>query len=239
MKIFYRILISSLLLIFFIIIYLSFFGFETKRFNNQISEKIKDIDPSLNLELKKIKIILNPLELMFDVKTIGPKLMIQNKVLGLENVKTQIQFSSLFNKNVKVKNLNISTKSVKLDDLISFVRILDQKPQLYILEKIVKKGFLVADIKINFDEKGKIKKDYIINGFVKDLDLSILKKNQLKKINFEFNYQENHLSFNDINFKFDNLNFSSKNLVINRQKKEYEIKGEFQNQTLSLNKKKY
>ena len=113
MKIFYRISIIVLLVFIFFITYLSLVGFETKKFNNQITQKIKDIDPSLDLELKKIKIILNPLELTFDVKTIGPKLKVKDKILGIENIKTQIQLTSLLKKDLKVESLNISTKSVR------------------------------------------------------------------------------------------------------------------------------
>ena len=237
MKIFYRISIIILLVFIFFITYLSLVGFETKKFNNQITQKIKDIDSNLDLELKKIKIILNPLELTFNVKTIGPKLKVKDKVLGIENIKTQIQLTSLFKKDLKVENLNISTKSIKIANLISFVRIIHQKPELYILEKVIKKGFLIADIKLNFDSKGNIKQDFKINGFVKDLDLSIFNKNEVKKIDFYFDLKKNYFQFENINFKFNDLNLSSQNLIVENKNEEYDIRGEIQNKSLSLNKK--
>ena len=43
------------------IIYLSTFGVETDKFNNQISNKILQIDKKLEVELKKIKFVLDPL----------------------------------------------------------------------------------------------------------------------------------------------------------------------------------
>ena len=55
---------------------------------------------------------------------------------------------------------------------------------LYILDKIVKKGFLIADIKLNFDVEGNIKDDFQINGFVKDTKIQFLKKYELKKLDF-------------------------------------------------------
>ena len=63
MKIFIKIISSLISLILILIIYLSFFGIETKRLNNPISNKVKNIDENLNLELKKIKIILDPIKL--------------------------------------------------------------------------------------------------------------------------------------------------------------------------------
>ena len=72
-----------------LIIYLSFFGIETKRLNNPISNKVKNIDENLNLELKKIKIILDPIKLKLKAKTVGSKLTFENKIVELENIKTK------------------------------------------------------------------------------------------------------------------------------------------------------
>ena len=40
---------------------MTFIGIETNKFNNQIQNKIKDVNQNLEIELKEIKIILNPL----------------------------------------------------------------------------------------------------------------------------------------------------------------------------------
>ena len=60
MKNFFKIIFILIIFILIFLIYLSFIGIETKRFNNQISNKIKNIDENLDIDLKKIKIILNP-----------------------------------------------------------------------------------------------------------------------------------------------------------------------------------
>ena len=41
--------------------------------------------------------------------------------------------------NFSLKNLNISTKSIEIQSLISFSRNLQNTPEAYILEKILKK----------------------------------------------------------------------------------------------------
>ena len=237
MKIFYKILIGLLLLLIFSIGYLSFFGFETNKFNNKITEKIKDIDPNLDIELKEIKITLNLLELNLNVKTIGPKFKIKDKVLGIENIKTKIQIRSILDKDFQIENLKISTKSVKVDDLVSFIRIIYNEPELYIFEKIAKSGFFIADIEVNFDENGKIKNDLKINGFIKDLDLKLSKKYQVNKLNFLFKYEKNNLNLKDTNFRFNDLNFSSNNLNIQNRNDDFKIKGEVENKSFNLNEK--
>ena len=55
-----------------LIIYLSVVGIETDRFNNQIKNKLTKIDKKLNLDLKKIKLTLDPINFRINVKTVGP-----------------------------------------------------------------------------------------------------------------------------------------------------------------------
>ena len=131
-----------------------------KRFNNEIIKKIKKIDNNFELELKEIKILLNPLKFELNAKTIGTKLKSRDKVLEIEYIKTQIPLSSLFKEKFLIKNLEISSKLLEIEDLISFVRVSYNNPEFYILDKIVKKGFLIADIKLNFDVEGNIKDDF-------------------------------------------------------------------------------
>ena len=58
-------LILSFIVFFFGIIYLSQIGYETKRFNNLVSEKIKEFDDKISLDLKTIKLKLDIKSLTF------------------------------------------------------------------------------------------------------------------------------------------------------------------------------
>ena len=167
MKIISKILIVFILGLILFLSYLSLIGFETKKFNEQIIKNVKNINSNLNLELKEIKIILNLFEGKLNAKTIGSKLSSENKSIEIESIKTQIPLRSLFKEKFLIDNMEISTRSLNIKDLISFIRIFNKDPELYILNKIVKKGFLIADIKLDFDEKGKIKNNYRINGLIK------------------------------------------------------------------------
>ena len=55
-----KILSIIFLILALIILYLSIFGVETAKFNNQIKNKVSEINKDINLDLKKIKITLNP-----------------------------------------------------------------------------------------------------------------------------------------------------------------------------------
>ena len=55
MKIFFKLFITILFLIFITLTYLSIFGVETDKFNSQITEKIRKFDKNLEVELKEIE----------------------------------------------------------------------------------------------------------------------------------------------------------------------------------------
>ena len=183
-------LISILFLIIVLLLsYLSTIGVETKRFNNEIVSKVKSINNNWDVDLKKIKIILNPFNFKLNVKTINPKLISDDKSIDFENIKAQIALKAIINNKFSIENIDISTKTIEITNLISFIRSFYQKPELYLLEKTLKKGYLIADIKLEFDKEGKIKNNYKINGFVKDTNFSPLKNYNVDKINFILNYK--------------------------------------------------
>ena len=172
MKIISRLLYTLIFLSLIFIIYLSLFGIETQKFNSQIVGKVKNIDKNLDIKLNTIKVVLDPFRFKINAKTIGPKLINKNKILEIENIKTTISLKALFDDKFSIENLEISTKSLEVNNLISFIRSTYQKPELYLLEKVVKRGFIIVDIKLDFDNQGNIKNDYELNGFLKDSKLS-------------------------------------------------------------------
>ena len=57
-----------------LIIYLSFFGITTNKFNKNINDKIQERYPKINFEIKEINLLLNPLDFTVLLKTQNPKL---------------------------------------------------------------------------------------------------------------------------------------------------------------------
>ena len=234
MKIVLKLLLTLFFIILMVIAYLSIFGVETKRFNNQIINKLKSFDKSLDIQLKTIKIVLDPLSFGIDAKTIGSRLISKNKSIEIESLKTKISLKALIDNQFSIENLEVSTKSIDLNDFISFARSLNQSPELYVLDKIIKKGFLIADIKLEFDTKGKIKDNYKINGFVKEGKLSFNNKYNIDKLNFTFDLEKKELVFKDTNFRLNNLNFYSNNLSVKNIENKFFVKGEIDHQKFDL-----
>ena len=235
MKIIFRLFLISFFVTLTFIIYLSTAGIETSKFNNQIGSVIKNLNKDLEIELQKVKIILDPLNFEINAKTVGPKIKIKDKTIELESIKTQIIINSFFNDNFSLKNLNISTRSLQIANLISFTRSLENTPELYILEKIIRKGFIRGDLTLEFDEKGNFKDNYKINGFVKNAQVKFLKKYNLDKINFIFNFEKNKIRFNDLNLYLNTTLFSSEEIIVKNYNEKFLIDGVVHNKNLKLN----
>ena len=237
MKIFFKLFITILFLIFITLTYLSIFGVETDKFNSQITEKIRKFDKNLEVELKEIKLILDPFQFKLQAKTIGTNLINQSKKIEIENIKTQLSLKSLIEDKFSIENLEISSKSLELKNLISFLRSFKNTPELFIMEKAIKKGYLIADIKLEFDSNGNIKSNYEINGLVKDVELNVLKKYNLQKLDFIFDYSRNNFLVKDLNFKFDKIGISSEKVSIKKKNDDFFVDGTFTHKKSDLNKR--
>ena len=79
----------------------------------------------------------DPFKLNLNIKTIDSKLKNQNAIIEIERLNTQISLKSLVEKKFLIENLEISLKSLKVKNLISFIRSFQNTPQLFILKKMV------------------------------------------------------------------------------------------------------
>ena len=217
------------------ILYLSIIGLDTKKFNNQIKEKVTQIDDNLEIELKKIKLILDPLKFNINAKTIGANISYKGKNLELEYIKSQISLISIIKNRFVSSNLELSTRSILLKDLVEFMKTSLNKPELFILEKAVKNGQLIIDIALNFDENGEIKQDYIIKGSLKDGKIELFKKYNFENINFLLDVNNNVFSFKDLSFVNNKTKFYSNNLKITQSEKNFSFEGEIENKNSELN----
>jgi hypothetical protein len=218
-------------------IYLSTVGIETEKFNKQIQDLVKKKNNKFDTSLKKIKLTLDPLNFKFNAKTIDTKIIFKDKLIELEYIKTQISLNSLIKSQLVTSQIEISTKPILLKNFVSFVRSINNRPELFFLERFIKKGYLIADLEFNFDEFGELQEDYKVNGLLKDGKISLFKKNELEKIDFLFNITGNNFSFRDISFDTNNINFLSERLNIKKNKKDYLLEGNIKNKNSLINKK--
>ena len=225
------------LVMFLLAVYLSFFGISTERFNRKIESEVLNINKKINLDLKTVKFLLNPLNLTINIKTIEPIIFVNNKQLELASIKTNLSLKSLINKEFSIDDLQLSTKEIKIKDLITLIRSFKDSTKLFLLDKVVKNGFLVGDINLNFDDNGNIKNNYEINGYLKRGQLSILRKNSINDLNFIFNIKDKSILLKDIEGIFNKIKLSAPSVIIIEKKNQFLVNGEFINKEKDINPK--
>ena len=217
-----------------VILYLSFFGVNTKLLNNKIRSSILDINKKTRVELKNVKLLLDPFNLSVNIKTLGPEIFIDESKLELEFLKTNISLKSFINKEFSIDDLQISTKTIRINDIIYLARSFKNTPELFFLKNIIKEGYLVGDISLNFDKKGKIKNDYIIKGFIKNGKLEILRKYSINNLNLEFNIKDKNYFLKDVDVDFNKIKLSSSSIKIEKVNNQFLIGGKLKNKNESI-----
>ena len=235
MKIISRFFIFTFTVLFLSFAYLSLVGIETSSFNNQIQKNLKNIDTNLDIKLNTVKLKLDPISFKLNLKTVGPTIFYRDKGIELENIKSDLLFSTLISRKFSSSNLSISSKSVDLKKFVSFVRGIENRPDLYLLENFIRGGFIIIDMNLFFDEKGNLQNNFELNGSVRDGKLKFLKKNELKGINFLFSIKKDLISLVKIKASFDKMNLLSQKIQIKKEQNGFLVKGKISNQKIKLN----
>ena len=234
-NIIYRLFISLTLIIALIVIYLSIIGVKTDKFNNQITSKVKEINSNLDLKLNQVNIKLNPLSFTVDLKTLGTDLSYQDNIIQLENLKSQISLKSIFKNEFAISELAISTKSIALKDLIILVKEVKNYQQLFIANEIIDNGYIVADLKFEFNEVGNIKDNFIIKGLVNNAELTLSNK-KVTKLNFIFQANNKELNLEDLTFLLNNKSLNITKLNAKKNDDNFLVTGIVKNKDLNFEK---
>ena len=224
-----KILLIVSLIIVLVIFYLSIFGIKTSKFNNQIKNKILENNKGVNLDLKAVKLTLSPLNLNANIVTLDTKILFNNKEIALESLKTKISLLQLFKNEFLIDNLQISSKSIKVKNLVSFIRSLKKDPKLFFLEMMIKDGYLEGNIDLNFDKRGNIKNDYKINGSVKNLEIKVFNNYNFKNLDFIFDIKNKKYKFLKLDTQFNKIRLNAQLIKIEENNKLYLVDGKIIN----------
>ena len=211
------------------IIYLSIFGIKTDKFNNQITNNILRINSKINLSLKDVNYLLNPYNFTINIKTTNPKILLEGRSLGIKEIQSNVALKSLINDQFSIDDLQITTKEIKLNDIIALARVFQNSTQLFILDSIIKDGFIFANINLNFDASGKIKENFKIEGSVKKVETNIINKFRLKDFNFGFNISKNFFSLKQLDMELNDTKITSPLIEIKKKQNLFFVNGKFLN----------
>ena len=236
-------IIKILLIIFLILVlaifYLSIFGIKTDKLNNQITNKILKINKKINISLSDVNYLLNPYNFTVNIKTKNPKILIEGRDLGVKNIKTNVALKSLINDQFSIDDLQITTKEIKINDVIALLRVFQNSPQLFVLGTIINDGSIAANINLSFDEKGKVKENYTIRGSVKKAKLNILNQFKLENLNFNFDIANNIYSLKRIDTMLNDIKITSSLIEIIKNETSFFVNGQFLNDTKNFEIKEF
>ena len=232
-------IIFSLLLLFIIFLtYLSIYGISTDKFNNLISEKISERDKNLKINLKEIKIFLNTSTFNFELKTNDPKVFFKNKEIKIKSISTGLPLGNILSKKINLEEIRILTHKNKIRNLIKIIRAYKNNPQLFVLNKIIKDGFIEIESKISFKEDGSIKSNYLVDGNIEDLKIELLNNNIIENINLSFLLKEKDYLIYNLSSIYQKVRIKSNQIKIIDNGDSYNFEGDISNQKnkIDLNK---
>ena len=220
-----KILLAIFLILGLAIFYLSFFGIKTNKFNKIIKKETLSLNSKIILDLKSINILLNPFNFTVNLRTENPIILLDNNKIKIKNVITNISIKSLLRNEFSIDNLEISLQKVKLKDLTLLARSFKNSTEFFLLDKIVEKGFLTSEIKLNFDNEGKIIDNYQLKGSIEEGSLSLLNDYNLRNLNFIFEIKKNDYLLSKIKTNFNKIKLSSPFIKIKAKKNLFYVDG--------------
>ncbi len=210
-KIFFSIIIFLFFFIIASIVYLATLGLETNRFNNLISNKIKNIDEKLTVDLNKIKIKLDIQNLSFFIFTQNPKFFYQDTSFQLRELRAYIDIEKILKKNNTPNRVFIASSPMKIEDLKKILIFTKPSNLKSFALNNIKSGELKISLDLDFDENFNLK-DYQFDGYVKKIKGDYKKNIIFENLDFIFAINKNSGSFREIKGLISKISINSGSL---------------------------
>jgi len=227
-KFFLRFFLIVLIVAVSAIIFLSFFGIETDKFDGLIKSKANEVNKYVKLEFQKTKIHINPTELNLGVKLQNPKILVKNNEIILSKLNLFLPLRSFITSDFLLRRAEVSFVKNDIKDLtkitgIFLPRFINKK-----LNKIFHKGNLEGEFIIPFESDGSIGKDYGFSGKVSEASINLTKEFSIKNLTTKITYITDvdggkYLASIEKGFIYD-LELAGSEIYLERGKSETKIK---------------
>ena len=231
---------STLLFILFFfsvaIFYLSFFGYETDRFNKLIKSEVKKSEKNLNLDFEKISVLLEIKKLTIFVNFINPKINYFQTSIPLRALRTDIDLELLGEKKIAVKRISLATEYLDFDKIKPLISKTQLKEES--LKNIKSARFQIKNLELEFNENFKLKENFNISGIINTANIKISKEYEIKNLITNFFYEKNNLYLNETSWSFNDSpdterEFFNGELSLKKRKKNYDIDLNFKTKQIS------
>ena len=228
-KFIYLIFLIFIFLLVLGIFYLSSIGLETSRFNNLIIKEIRDKDPNIQLELKKIKMKLDLKKIELYISTNNPKIIFQNTNIPITNIKIYSKINKIFNSKIEISQIIFAVEKFKtLDIQKAAIRIKPSNLKNYLLNNLEGGQIEKALFDLNLDKNFNLI-SYKVKGSIKKINLKVKKSFVVKDMSFNFIADRDLTLINSLNAKYKDILVENGSIDLTK-KKNIEIKGKFNSQ---------
>ena len=214
----------TLLTISILILYLSFYGYQTDRFNKIIKTEIEKNQKIINLDFKKISFLLDIKKINLLVKFIDSKIDYKSTEIPLKSLKANLDLVLLIKNEVGIKNIELETNYLNIDLLKPQILNLSESKLIRSNLKKIEKAKVKFKSSFNFDEKYKIK-NLIIYGNIKDAIFKINSNNRISSLNSNFLFKDNEIEINGLDFDYKNIRLQNGVFNISNEKSSKFLKG--------------
>ena len=196
-----------LFLIFIGLTYLSFFGYETDRFNEIIKQEVKKNEKNLTLDFDKISILLDIKKLTLFVRFIDPNINYLNVLIPLNKLRTDIDLEPLIEKKLVVKKIILATKILDFDSVKPLIKTEIENINL---DSVKSAKFTIKNLELELDKNFEINKNIKFDGVINSANLKISKNFEVKKLVSKFSYDNNNFVIDQASWNLNNLSNSEK-----------------------------
>ena len=231
-----KIFIYLTLILALVIFYLSMFGITTNRFNNLINNQINNYNKNINIKFKDPSFIINLVNFSLKIEIENPIVNFNNRKLNLDKIKLNLKLKSLIFEENPIDNLKIISKENRIINYIKLYRTFQDSIGIVILENYIYSGDAQLNINLNFNNNGNIKKDFEINGNVKNLKVLKSFNKIVNNSNFDFSFYKNKLKVENGTLELNKFILGTNKLnITNDENNDYLISGNIFNQTQKIN----
>ncbi len=216
----------AIILLLLILFYLSFYGIKTNKFNNLINDQIKNLDKNLSLETKDVFLKLRLEDKSIKIHTSNPKIFLGKKFIDLSKIEVDLNLIKFLKNEKSIKKVEIVTEENSIKNLTDFINSYKFNLQQFIIFNQIDKGKAKITANIYFDQENQSNYEYKVTGEIKEARLNIFNKAVIKNINFNFDIEDQYFVFENINLKYDNIDFESKKTTIKKLENDFKVKGD-------------
>jgi len=187
-KFFLRFFLLILIILVSTVIFLSYFGIETDRFDNFIKNKANTINRYVKLNFNKTKIHLNVRELNLLLKLQDPKILVKGNEIDLNKLDLFLSLKSFYNSDFLLEKAYIGFEKNDIKDLTKITNIFLPRIINKQLNKVFTSGSLEGEFFIPFETDGSIGKNYGFSGKILDASINLTRELNIKNLTTEINY---------------------------------------------------